>query len=153
MFISDPDIFNPRSTDQKSTRSRIRISNTARNSNSWYFTKGLQRDVVFYGWPIAPSNMSPNAGGRGGIAGFWPMSTAVHRGPINFGDLTPYLTYVLHKHILKKSPWKSYSTALLYLQYLVLRNSEVKFGTFYKTCTRVKGRNRGSEVPERSNPK
>ncbi len=34
-------------------------------------------------WPIAPSYMSPNAGegGRGGVAGFQPMSTAVHRSP------------------------------------------------------------------------
>ncbi len=26
---------------------------------------GLQRDVVYLGWPIAPSYMSPNAGGGG----------------------------------------------------------------------------------------
>jgi hypothetical protein len=40
--------------------------------------------------------LSPNAGG-GGVAGSQPMSTAVHRtvtgAQINFGDLTPYLTY------------------------------------------------------------
>jgi hypothetical protein len=43
--------------------------------------RGLQRDVVYRGWPIAPSYMSPNAGGVGGVAGFQPMSTAVHRSP------------------------------------------------------------------------
>jgi hypothetical protein len=33
-------------------------------------------------------------GGMGGVARSQPMSTAVHMGPIiNFGDLTPYLTY------------------------------------------------------------
>ncbi len=29
--------------------------------------QGLQRDVVYLGWPIAPSNMSPNAGGARGF--------------------------------------------------------------------------------------
>ncbi len=28
-------------------------------------TSGLQRDVVYFGWPIASSYMSPNAGGEG----------------------------------------------------------------------------------------
>jgi hypothetical protein len=38
--------------------------------------------------------MSPNAGeGREGVAGSQPKSRAVHRSQINFGDLTPYLTY------------------------------------------------------------
>jgi hypothetical protein len=41
--------------------------------------RGSQRDVVYLGWPIAPSNMSPNAGK--GVAGFRPMSTAVHMEP------------------------------------------------------------------------
>ncbi len=31
-----------------------------------YLTRGLQRDVVYFGWPISPSYMSPNAGGGGG---------------------------------------------------------------------------------------
>ncbi len=52
----------------------------------------LQRDVVYLGWPIAPSYMRPNAGGgRGGVAVSQPMSTAGAQ--INFGDPTPYLTY------------------------------------------------------------
>jgi hypothetical protein len=38
--------------------------------------------------------MSPNAGGRRGVAGSQPMRTAVHTGAqINFGDRTPYFTY------------------------------------------------------------
>jgi hypothetical protein len=39
--------------------------------------------------------MSPNAGRGGGVAGSQPMSTVVHMdgAQINFGDLTPYLTY------------------------------------------------------------
>ncbi len=53
--------------------------------------RGLQRDVVYLGWPIAPSYTSPNARGWGVV------STAVyitwHGAQINFGDLTPYLTY------------------------------------------------------------
>jgi hypothetical protein len=36
-------------------------------------SRGSQRDVVYLGWPIAPSYMSPNAG-RGRVAGFQPMS-------------------------------------------------------------------------------
>ncbi len=42
---------------------------------------------------------SPNAGGRGGLSGLsqWVYSCAHHGtwSPINFGDLTPYLTYGL----------------------------------------------------------
>ncbi len=37
----------------------------------------------------------PKCGGMGGVAGHQLLSTAVHRSPINFGDLTPYLTYGL----------------------------------------------------------
>ncbi len=60
--------------------------------------RGLQRDVVFLDWPIAPYTVytSPNAWG-GGVAGSQPMTKAVHitwhGAQINFEDLTPYLTY------------------------------------------------------------
>jgi hypothetical protein len=30
--------------------------------------------------------------GEGGVSGSQPMSTAVHMSPINFGDLTPFVT-------------------------------------------------------------
>jgi hypothetical protein len=39
-------------------------------------TRGSQRDVVYFGRPIAPSYMSPNAGW--GVARSQPMITAVH---------------------------------------------------------------------------
>ncbi len=39
--------------------------------------------VVYLGWPIAHSYMSPNAGGEG-VAGSQLMSTAVHRSPNKF---------------------------------------------------------------------
>ncbi len=66
------------------------------------YSQGLQRDVVYLCWPIAPQYTSPNAGEWGGggwrVAGSQPMSTAVHitwhGAQINFGDLTPYLTYM-----------------------------------------------------------
>ncbi len=42
---------------------------------------GLHKDVDYLCWPIAPSYMSPNARGGGGVACSQPMSTAVHRSP------------------------------------------------------------------------
>jgi hypothetical protein len=55
--------------------------------------RGSQRDVVYLGWPKAPSYMVPNAEG-GGVAGTQPRSTAVHMEPKKtFGNLTPQLTY------------------------------------------------------------
>jgi hypothetical protein len=38
--------------------------------------------------------MSPNAGEGGGVAGSQPISVQLYTGSqINFGDLTPYLSY------------------------------------------------------------
>ncbi len=60
-------------------------------------TSGLQGDVVCLSWPIAPLVYEPKCGGWVGVAGSQPMNTAVHitwhGAQINFGDLTPYLTY------------------------------------------------------------
>ncbi len=42
--------------------------------------RGLQRDVVFLGWPIASSYMSPNAGGREGSCGV-SDNEYMHRSP------------------------------------------------------------------------
>jgi hypothetical protein len=42
--------------------------------------RGLQRDVVYLDWPIAPSYTSPNARRRG-VEGSQPVSTAVLRSP------------------------------------------------------------------------
>ncbi len=53
-------------------------------TRSWGESRGLQRNVVYLGWSIAPKYFSPNEGARGscGLAGSQPMSTAVHRSPI-----------------------------------------------------------------------
>jgi hypothetical protein len=37
--------------------------------------RGLQRDVVYLGWPIAPSQMSPNAGGVRGLSQWVQVGT------------------------------------------------------------------------------
>ncbi len=59
-------------------------------------TRGLQGDVVYLSWPKAHLVYEPKCGG-GGVARSQPMRTAVHStwhgAQINFGDLTPYLTY------------------------------------------------------------
>ncbi len=61
---------------------------------------GLQRDVVYLCWPIAPSYIRVQMRGEGGSWGSQPMSTAVHitwhEAQINFGDLPPYLIYAVH---------------------------------------------------------
>ncbi len=57
---------------------------------------GSQRDVVYLGWPIAPSYMSPNAEGWGvGAAGSQPMSTACTNKLWISDSVTPYLTYTI----------------------------------------------------------
>ncbi len=56
-------------------------------------SRGIQRDVVYLCWPIAPSCMSPNAGGRGRVARSEPMSTAVHRSPNKLWRSNYILTY------------------------------------------------------------
>ncbi len=56
--------------------------------------RGSQRDVVYLGWPIVPSYVSPNAGvgGGGGCRVSANEYSCAHGAQINFGDLTPYLT-------------------------------------------------------------
>jgi hypothetical protein len=78
---------------------------------STMLTRGLQRDVVYLCWPIAPSYTSPNEWGMG-VAGSPPMSKAVHikwhGAQINFGDLPPYLTYDADHSFLRdvlSLPW------------------------------------------------
>ncbi len=62
---------------------------TTRQVNSQTVSsRGLQRDVVYPGRPIAPLYMSLNSGGGEGDLG--GLSQTMQ---INFGDLTPYLTY------------------------------------------------------------
>ncbi len=46
------------------------------------------------GWPIAPSYLSPNAGGGRSLCQWVQLCGAyIHGTQINFGDPTPYLTY------------------------------------------------------------
>ncbi len=52
--------------------------------------RGLQRDVVYLGPDLV---YEPKCGGSGGVAGSQPMSTGAQ---INFGGLTPYLTYAFN---------------------------------------------------------
>ncbi len=68
-------------------------SNTfTENSASKEAGRGLLRDVVYLGWPIAPSYASPNAGGGGELRGLSQWVQLYTGAQINFGDLTPYLT-------------------------------------------------------------
>ncbi len=58
----------------------------------WIRIRGLQRDIVYFGWPIAPTYMSPNVG-EGGLQGISQWVQLYTGAQINIGDLTPYLTY------------------------------------------------------------
>ncbi len=54
-----------------------------------------QRDVVYLGRPTEPSYMSPNVGWGGGELRGQSQWVQLYTGAqINFGDLTPYLTYM-----------------------------------------------------------
>ncbi len=54
--------------------------------------KESQRDVVYLGWPVSPSYISPNVGeGCCGVSA--NEYSCAHEAQINFGELTPYLTY------------------------------------------------------------
>jgi hypothetical protein len=59
----------------KSLRQKLTVSN-----------RGSQRDVVYLGLPIAPSYMSLRGMGLNGFVQMEPKY-------VNFGDLTPYITY------------------------------------------------------------
>ncbi len=54
--------------------------------------RGLQRDVVYLGWPIAPS-YEPKCRERGGVTWSQPMSTAVHRTPNKLWRSNSIFTY------------------------------------------------------------
>ncbi len=70
--------------------------------------RGLQRDVVYLDWPIAPSYMSPNAGGGGELRGLSQWVKLYTGAQISFGDLTPYLTYELFaKDPVETVAWKN----------------------------------------------
>ncbi len=69
---------------------------SANTLKSWVSTRELQRDVVYLGWPIAPSYMSPNAGGAVELRGLSQWVQLCTGAQINFGDLTSYLTFGFH---------------------------------------------------------
>ncbi len=84
------------------------VSPSVAKSRQKLKARGLQRDVVYLGWPIAPSNMSPNAGGGGELRGLSQWVQLYTGSQINFGDLTPHLTYAeslriqaFHKMLVK----------------------------------------------------
>ncbi len=58
----------------------------------WPVVRALHRDVVYLGWPLAPSYMSPNAGG-GELRGLSQWEQLYTEAQINFGDINLYLTY------------------------------------------------------------
>jgi hypothetical protein len=58
------------------------------------FWPPVAQAVVYLGWPIATSYMSPKAGGGGGVAGFSPWvqnTTDVHRSPNKHWRFNPIL--------------------------------------------------------------
>ncbi len=71
--------------------------------------RDLQRDVVYLWWPIAPSYMKPNEGGGGELRGLSHWVQLYTWSPINFGDLTPYLTWVKLYTGARINCWRSYS--------------------------------------------
>ncbi len=64
----------------------------------WGRVRELQGDVVYLGWPIAQRPLyESKCGGMGKGCGVSAIETVVHitwhGAQINFGDLTPYLSY------------------------------------------------------------
>ncbi len=60
---------------------------------------GVRCKVVYLGWPIAPSYMSPNARGGGELLGLSQWVQLYTGAQINCGDLTPYLTYAVSRRL------------------------------------------------------
>ncbi len=46
---------------------RLHLWSQALSKTQVRLSRGLQRDVIYFGWPIASSYMSPNAGGGWGV--------------------------------------------------------------------------------------
>ncbi len=75
----------------------------------WY--QGSQRDVVYLGWPIAPSHKSPNAGGGvvPGAQSQWVELCTYSKNLKNFVDL--YIS-IFNLRLIHKSRLKGYSFLL-----------------------------------------
>ncbi len=74
---ADDQVYLPQVRHQRGGQQQHDITNIGLNIGN---SRGLQRDVVYLGWPIALV-YEPKCGGRGGVAGSQPMSTAVHQEP------------------------------------------------------------------------
>ncbi len=68
----------------------------------WLY-QGAAKDIVYLGWTIVPSYMSPNAGGVV-VAGSLSANeySCAHGAQMNVGDLPPYLTKRLHVPLFKR---------------------------------------------------
>jgi hypothetical protein len=109
-----------------------------------FFTGGLQGDVVFLGWPIAPSYMSPNAGGggRGELRGLSQRIQLYTGAQKNSGDLNPYLTYdSLSYHLEDRhSTWCDAAGLLLHprpLPFIYPTTNQANFQVFHSFGIRV----------------
>ncbi len=82
---------------------------TANNTTPSLWGRGLQRDVVYLSTNIALV-YEPKCGG-GELRGLSKSVQLYTGAEINFGDLTPYLTYVVRPHKPKEcNPWDEVET-------------------------------------------
>ncbi len=81
--------------------------------------KSLQRDIVYLVWPIAPSNMSPKAGGGEELRGLRQWAQLYTGAQIIFGDLSPYLTYEFRLKNTKRTALFFYNIIFYIRMFLV----------------------------------
>jgi hypothetical protein len=109
-----------------------------------------QRDVVYLGWPIAPSYMSPNAGG-GGLQGLNQWVQLCTWSPNKeIGDRTPYLSMLsgnsdtrfwgteYHQRINHNKSGCSAAFIVKYIHksmYMFIYGRDIKYITLRQTCT------------------
>jgi hypothetical protein len=63
---SPPPLLPPKRVKSEQALSAVKAKAPGREEPPSVQPRGLQRDVVTLGWPVAPSYMNPNAGGGGG---------------------------------------------------------------------------------------
>ncbi len=100
---------------------------TVQDCRPW--NRGLQRDVVYLGWPIAPSYGSPNEGGGRSCGVTANKYSGITGAQINFGDLTPYLTYALENSKFpmpgRREKWRAKPTIIYSGQSLGISNVNI----------------------------
>ncbi len=113
----------------------------------WDAGKGMyntcrQGDVVIFSWPIGALVYEPKMRGEGGVNA-WPMSSRVRLytgAQINFGDLTPYLTFACIGHRAQAYICRSgtlHATLIVYWQALwqvVFRLQNVRISPPHTSC-------------------